>query len=130
MSAGAATLATTMEHVAVTVPAGEAFRGVIRLVVGGIGSRCGLSFDHVDELQLAVDALLDHREAADEMVELDAAVGDDELVLVIGPFLRVDDTAGQRVTTALVDRARVIDRDGHEWVELALLMPTPTEVGA
>jgi hypothetical protein len=120
-----------MEHVVITVSAGEVFRGVIRLVVGGIGSRCGLSFDHVDELQLAVEALLDHRDPADETIELDAAIDENELVLIVGPFLTVDDdAAGQRVTSALVDRVRTIEREEHDWMELAVLMPTPAEAGA
>jgi hypothetical protein len=119
-----------MDHVVITVPAGRPFRGVLRLVVGGIGSRCGLSFDHVDELQLAVDSLLDHRNPAHDTIELEAAIGDEEVVLVVGPFMGDGDLAGRRVTTALVDRARTIDRDGFDWIELSVTMPTQTQAGA
>ena len=129
MNDGPTTLAR-MEHVVVTVPAARTFRGVLRLVVGGIGSRCGLPFDDVDELQLAVAAILDSHEAAGKTVELDAAIGVEELVVAIGPFLATDDTAGQRVTRVLVDRVRTIDRGERTWVELAVAMPTLTEAGA
>ena len=124
------TLVRAMDRVVITVPAGRPFRGVVRLVVGGIGSRCGLSFDHVDELQLAVDSLLDHRNPAQDTIELEAAIGDEELVLVVGPFMGERDLAGRRVTSALVDRARTIDREGFEWIELSLTMPTHTRAGA
>ena len=119
-----------MDRIVITVPAGRPFRGVLRLVVGGIGSRCGLSFDHVDELQLAIDSLLDHRDPAQDTVQLDASVGDAELVVVVGPFVSGDDGDGRRVTSALVDRTRTIDRAGFEWIELSVTMPTPTLAGA
>ncbi len=120
-----------MEHVVVTVPPGRpAFRAVLRLVAGGIGSRCGLSFDRVDELQLALGAVLDQRETAGETIELDAAIGDGELVVAIGPFVAADDAAGRRVTNVLVDRVRTVDRGGCEWVELAVALPIPSTAGA
>ncbi len=119
-----------MDRVVLTVPAGRPFRGVLRLVVGGIGSRCGLSFDHVDELQLAIDSLLDHREPAQDTVQLDASVGGEELVAVVGPFVSGDGGDGRRVTSTLVDRARTIDRAGFDWIELTVTMPTPNRAGA
>ena len=124
------TLVRAMDCVVITVPAGQPFRGVLRLAVGGIGSRCGLSFDHVDEFQLAVDSLLDHRSPAHDTIELEAAIGDEELVLVVGPFMGDADLAGRRVTSALVDRARTIDRAGFEWIELSVTMPNHTRAGA
>ena len=124
------TLVRAMDRVVITVPAGRPFRGVLRLVVGGIGSRCGLSFDHVDELQLAVDSLLDHRNPAYATIELEAAIGDEELVLVVGPFIGDADVAGRRVTSALVDRALTIERDGFEWIELSVTMPRHARAGA
>ena len=119
-----------MDRVVMTVPAGRPFRGVFRLVVGGIGSRCGLSFEHVDELQLAVVSLLDHRTAARDTIGLEAEIGDKDLVLVIGPFTEADDVAGRRVTRTLVDRTRTIDRAGLEWIELSVTLPTSTRAGA
>lgn len=130
MSDGSTTLARVVEHIVVTVPAARTFRGVLRLVVGGIGSRCGLSFDDVDELQLAVAAALDSHEPFGETIELDAAIGVEELMVAVGPFLATDDTAAQRVTSVLVDRVRTIDRGEGTWVELAVSMPSLTEAGA
>jgi hypothetical protein len=43
------TTLVTVEHVAVKVPSDAAFRSVVRLVVGGIASRCDLPFERVDD---------------------------------------------------------------------------------
>src|SRR5438105_14536324 len=105
------------------VPPERAFGAVLRLGVGGVASRCGLPFDRVDELQIAVDALLDHRVAAEPTLALDAAISDRELVLEVGPFVPGADPAGHRVTAGLVERTRILERDGHDWVELAVPLP-------
>ncbi|MEP6892360.1 MAG: hypothetical protein ABI927_01150 [Gaiellaceae bacterium] len=119
-----------MEHIVVKVPTARAFRPVLRLVVGGVGSRCGLPFDRVDELQAAIGAVLDQRVAAGATIELEAAIGEAELVVALGPFVVADDRAGRRVTAVLVDRVGTVDRDGLEWVELAVAMPIATRAGA
>ena len=128
---GATTLATVVDNIVIRIPPERAFRSVLRLVVGGIGSRCSLSFERLDELKLAVDAILDHRALAGDEIELEAAIADDELTLVLGPFVGVlDDVAGRRVTSALVGHMRAIERDGCEWIELSLPTPTRAEAGA
>ena len=118
-----------MEHVTLSVPAAPEFRGVVRLVVGGIASRCGLSFEHVDDLQMAVDALLNSQRTATEELELDASIGEC-LRLRVGPF---DDRGGdssQRVLRALVPGVQTVALGGHEWIELALPLPISGEDGA
>ncbi len=129
-STGTTTLAGGVEHIVVKVPTARAFRPVLRLVVGGVGSRCGLPFERVDELQAAIGAVLDQRVAAGATIELEAAIGEAELVVALGPFVVADDRAGRRVTAVLVDRVGTVDRDGHEWVELAVAMPIASRAGA
>jgi hypothetical protein len=112
------------EHVKLTVPAATDFRAVVRLVVGGIASRCGLTFEQVDDLQIAVDALLNSRTPAAESIALDASIGD-ELCLRIGGFLpREGRPSAHRLLNALVAETRVVELEGHEWIELALPLPT------
>jgi hypothetical protein len=114
-----------MEHVKLTVPAATDFRGVVRLVIGGLASRCGLTFEQVDDLQIAVDALLNSRTPVAETIAVDASIGD-ELRLRIGAFQPRDgNVSSERVLSALVPETRAIHLDGHEWVELALPLGSP-----
>ena len=49
-----------MDTITLTIPAERRFLGVVNLVLGGLGSRLDLSFERVDDLQLAVDSVLAH----------------------------------------------------------------------
>lgn len=109
-----------MEDVTVSVPPGREFHSVLRLVLGGIGSRCSLTYEQVDELQLAVQALLDRREAAGDVVELHAAIGDAALHLELGPFRPEEDGAASRLLASLVTSVGTVRRNGEEWVELGV----------
>lgn len=46
------------DHIAVEAPLGEAFAGVVRLIVGGIAERADFGFEAMDDLQLAIERLL------------------------------------------------------------------------
>ena len=41
-----------------TMPSQRSWQPVVRLVLGGVGDRCNLGFDDLDDLQLAVERLL------------------------------------------------------------------------
>jgi hypothetical protein len=127
VSGGTDTLGVEMESVDVSVPSEARFVGVLRLVVGGLGSRCSLAVERIDELQLALEALLASRDTAGERVELTAEVGLEELVVRVGPFVRETDPAGMRVVSALVSRVGSLERDGVEFVELAVSVPLRVE---
>jgi hypothetical protein len=109
-----------MEHVTLSVPSAADFRGVVRLVVGGLGSRCGLSFEQVDDLQIAVEAVLNSQPMSAEELELDASI-DDHLRVRLGPF---DEGAGgsssERMLRVLVPDVRIVALGGRAWVELAV----------
>ena len=97
-----------MDTIVLTVPAERRFLGVVNLVLGGLGSRLDLSFERVDDLQLAVDS-----EAT-------------RLVLRVGPLVDggASDDGLKRVLGTLVSSAWPLDREGREWVELELERPS------
>ncbi len=115
-----ATLGVRMDRVTLSVPADAAFGTTLRLVVGGLGSRTHLSIEQVDELQLAVEAVVAQRAAAEGSVCLEADVDGSELVLRLGPFVPDADQPARRVLAQLVQRVGVVTREGDEWIELSV----------
>jgi len=106
-----------MEHVTLSVPAASGFRGVVSLVIGGIGSRCGLSFEQVDDLQIAVEAALNSHPMTAEEVELDASI-DDHLRIRVGPFEGSGSSSSERMLRVLVPDVRIVALGGRTWIEL------------
>lgn len=116
-----------MDTIVLTVPAERRFLGVVNLVLGGLGSRLDLSFERVDDLQLAVDSVLaqgDPSQTAALTVEVD--VEETRLVLRVGPLVDggASDDGLKRVLGTLVTSVWPLDREGREWVELELERPS------
>ncbi len=108
-----------MDRVTLSVPAEPAFHGTLRLVVGGLGTRSQLSYEEVNELQLAVESLVARRAPVGERISVEASLDADAVALALGPFVPDEDAGGRRVLERLVRNARVVRRpDGGEWVEL------------
>ena len=113
------TLVAHADRVLLSVPADPSFRPALRLLLGGLGSRSQLSYEQVNELQLAVEALVAHREVAGDSLLIEADVELGALELSIGAFVPEDDPGGRRVLERLVRRARIVlVDDSGEWVEL------------
>jgi hypothetical protein len=123
------TLVAQVDRVRLSVPTSPSFRGALRLLLGGLGSGAGLSYDHVNELQLAVEALAAHRELAGKSLLVEADLEAGAIVLAVGPFVPADDPAGRRVLDRLVRRARTSSREDGEWIELAAGGPEPGRGG-
>jgi hypothetical protein len=114
------TLVTHVDRVLLSVPADPAYRVALRLLLGGLGSRSQLSYEQVNELQLAVEALLAHRTVAGDSLMIEADLDARTVELTVGPFVPEDDPGGRRVLERLVRKAQmVLLDDGGEWVELA-----------
>src|SRR6266513_970050 len=94
------------------LPADEAFHRVAHLVMGGLAVRLNLTFESLEDLELALDALLE-RAKTDDGVTLRVRVLDGELKTLVGPFASV--------------RVEISDRDGSEWVELTKRVETMTK---
>ena len=101
----------------VVLPSERQYDGVAQLVLGGVGTRWELPYDTVDELQLAVAAVLPS--ARDEQTVVEISCGD-TVTVTIGPLIRgtADDPALRRILDRLVARVASLDRDGDEWLTL------------
>jgi hypothetical protein len=120
----------SVDEISLTLPADDAFHGVAHLVLGGLAVRLDLSFEHLEDLELALDALLE-RTSSDEEVTVRVQVLDGELRTFVGPFksVRAELDAGaesmlnlRRILATVCDRVDVTDRDGGQWVELTKLV--------
>jgi hypothetical protein len=120
------------DEICLTLPADDAFHGVAHLVLGGLAARLNLSFENLEDLELALDALLERPNDGRE-VTLRVLVKDSELRLVVGPFVGVRaelDEGGAnslnlgRILGAVSDSVEIEDRDGSQWVELTKRLDT------
>jgi hypothetical protein len=109
-----------MDRVTLTAPAEDDFHTLVRLVVGGIGSRSQLSYEQTSELQLAVEALVANRSTTGGTVLVEADIEGPSVTLLVGPFETKDDAAARRAIERLVDEVRLVQRDQGEWVELTV----------
>ena len=126
----------SVDEISLTLPADNAFHGVAHLVVGGLAVRLDLTLEHLEDLELALDALLE-RTAADREVTVRVRVLDEELKTFVGPFKSVrgelesnDQLNLARILATVCDEVEVSDRDGSEWVELTKRIETRKETAA
>jgi hypothetical protein len=116
----------TADEISLTLPADEAFHRVAHLVLGGLAFRLDLTFENLEDLELALDALLE-RTGESEAITVRVRVLDDELHTIVGPFTSVraeleegrDDSLNlRRILRTVCDRVEIAERDGGQWVEL------------
>lgn len=115
------------DEIRLTMPRERPFYGVAHLVLGGVAARLDLTVEHLEELELAVDGLLDRREGGLE-VTLTLHVGETDLRAELGPFgdtLRAElegepgeGVSLRRLLDVVVDEYGVEDREGAAWVVL------------
>jgi hypothetical protein len=126
----------SVDEICLTLPADDAFHGVAHLVLGGLAVRLDLTFEHLEDLELALDALLDRPSAGDELT-VRVLVADGELRTIVGPFTSLraeyEDAGGaedlnlHRILSAVCDAVEIEDRDGGQWVELTKRVDTANE---
>jgi hypothetical protein len=49
----------TGDEIKLTIPREEPFHGVAHIVLGGVAARLNLTFEHIDDLETALDAVLE-----------------------------------------------------------------------
>lgn len=106
----------------VEFPAGERFRSVPRLVLGGVAARFELPIDRVDDLLLAVESLL-MQETVGDTLRLEAEATPSGLCVRLGSFQpgRLDDPGLRRVLTPLVESVEEhADGDAAALIELVV----------
>jgi hypothetical protein len=125
------------DEIQLTLPADVAFHGVAHLVLGGLAVRLDLTYEDLQDLELALDTLLD-RSNDEGDVTLVVHVDAGSVRAVMGPFdsLRPelegdggDSLDLKRILGAVCDRVQVEDRDGSQWVELTKAIHTGARDG-
>ncbi len=83
-----------MDRVCLTLPDTSAYLPLLRLVLGGIAARGGMTFDAMDDLQLAVEHVLIGREKKEDSITMEVEMRDGRVDLRLGVLsdaaLRID----------------------------------------
>jgi hypothetical protein len=112
------------------IPHQPPYHGVALLVVGGLAARLDLSYEKLEDLQLALENVLENGDYVSEAqvtVELD--VLDDSLSLVVGPLdgaavrTALEDDRDDRISLGrlldtLVEAVTIESRDDGDWLRL------------
>jgi hypothetical protein len=113
-----------------SIPHEPPYHGVARLVVGGLAARLNVSYEQLEDLQLALASVLEEVGYVNNShvnVELDVA--DDALSMVVGPLdgrrlqADLDDDSDERIGLGrllgtLVETVSVEGREDGEWLRL------------
>ena len=115
------------DEITLTIPRDRALYSVAHLVLGGLGIRLNLTIEHLEDLQLAVDAVLE-RVRAVEQVTITVSVSEGALETAIGPMrdgvraeleaTQGEDVGLRRILDTLVDEVELTETDGEDWVKL------------
>ncbi|MGH2996893.1 MAG: hypothetical protein ACRDM9_11315, partial [Gaiellaceae bacterium] len=73
------------DQIILTMPRERPFFGVARLVLAGLATRLDVTVEHLEDLELALDGLLERRDGA-EQITVSLGVDGDELRARVGPF--------------------------------------------
>ena len=113
------------DEITLTLPVEEEFQRVAHLVLGGLAIRLDITFEHLEDLQLALDGLLERRGEGE--ITVCVTVDDGLLRTTVGPFAggaladldREDPSLGlRRILETVCDGFEVEERDGAPWVSL------------
>ena len=116
------------DAITLTIPRERPFHTVAHLVLGGLAARLNLTIETFEDLELALDALLERRDV-DGPVTLEVRLTDNRIEVAVGPFRNAsirsdfeqggDDELGlRRVLDTVADGVELQDRDGACWVRM------------
>ena len=115
------------DEITLTIPRDRALYGVAHLVLGGLGIRLNLTIENLEDLEIALDAVLDSARDG-ENVTIAMRVGDGAIQTRIGPMndgIRAEleqeggDGVGlRRILDAVVDGVEVESDDRGDWIRL------------
>jgi hypothetical protein len=116
------------DRIVLTIPRQEGYEQVAQLVLGGAAARQNVTFESLDDLEVAIAAVLE-RDGRDGPLTVELVVGDGTIRAAVGPFgadlereLERDEGEGgvglRRVLDTVVDGYRVDERDDGRWLEL------------
>lgn len=118
----------TQDEITLTVPRDRQFYPVAHLVLGGLAVRLNLTLESFEDLQVAVDGILDRGDASGA-ITMRVRVTDRGLEAELGPFegdglqsdlaSPADDELGlRRILDVVVDDVSIVSRDDGAWVVL------------
>jgi anti-sigma regulatory factor (Ser/Thr protein kinase) len=103
------------DTIRLTIPHQPPYHGVALLVVGGLAARLDLSYESLEDLQLALESVLENGGYATEpQVTVELEVEDGSLAMTVGPL------DGEAVKAAL-------EEDGEDRISLGRLLATLVE---
>jgi anti-sigma regulatory factor (Ser/Thr protein kinase) len=98
------------DEITLTLPREADFQGVAHLVLGGLAARLNLTLENLENLQLALSALLGRGGAADaQPVNVRMTVHDHSLEIVVGPLDQTVLDAVERSARDELDIRRVLE---------------------
>lgn len=113
--------------VTLTMPREREFLSVAHLVLGGICLRLNLTVETLEDLQLALDAILE-RDGAPGDVTIELRLGDGQIDAEVGPLRdgvrrelereQGEEVGLRRILDTLMDGVHLEVRDGGHWVRL------------
>src|SRR5512135_345001 len=113
------------DEITLTLPKAPEFQRVAHLVLGGLAARLNLTVESLEDLQLALDAVLDRLDPESGDVTVRMSLHDGELETRIGPLLpKLLDQIEREAEGGELGVRRVLDStvdDVHvdgEWVRL------------
>ena len=114
----------TGDMITLTIPREQPFHEIAHLVLGGVAARLDLTFESIDDLETALDAVLE-RSSEDGEVTIELRLDDQAIVTRVGPFAaealraeldRDDEGVGlRRILDTVVDGYEL---GGDGWLEL------------
>ena len=112
------------DEITLTIPREPDFHRVAQLVLGGLAARLRLTVENLEDLQLAVDSILERTAAGADDLTVHVSLREHELETRVGPLTRALLEEIEREADAGLDLRRVLDStvddvlvDG-EWVVL------------
>jgi hypothetical protein len=123
------------DSITLSIPHEKPFHGVARLVVGGLAARLDLSYEHLEDLQLALASVLEGEGyVAGREVTVRMDVGPSSIGMAIGPLdakeLRADlererdeGVTLSRLLDTLVDEMTLEEGEGGHWLRLDKQVP-------
>jgi hypothetical protein len=116
------------DEITLTLPRDRDFYGIAHLVLGGLAARLDLTFETLEDLQLALASVLERPDAEGD-VNVTLRVRDSAVEALVGPFDRErldahlrressEDLSIGRLLDAMVDRVEIDDREGGAWIAL------------
>ena len=98
------------DEITLTLPREPDFQSVAHLVLGGLAARLNLTLENLENLQLALTALLGRGDGLDSQpVTVRMTVNDDSLEIVVGPLDRKVLDAVDRGIGDEIDIRRVLE---------------------